>query len=155
MDNFLRVIKNGCAILLAAVTLVFMGASSANAASYTYTLSDVGNLTGTITTSCNNCVLNASNITAWNLSDTGLVSVSSATTGSKVIITSGSTDMVATPTEIDFDFNDPGKSYRFTSAQTNPDPSVRSSPEIDFYATPYGCSQCIGVILACDAAASP
>ena len=150
MDNFLRVVKNRCAFLLVAAALSIIGISAANAASYTYTLAGAGNVVGTITTSCNNCVLNASNVTAWNLSDPGVVSVSSATAGSKFVVPAGATDMVAKPAEIDFNFgNRPTQTYLFTGAQHNTDPSVGGNNEIEFTAGPVGCESCSGVIVSC------
>jgi hypothetical protein len=89
---------------------------AAKAASYTYTLTD---LSGFITTSCDNCVLNASNITAWSMTVPGFLSLASTVPGAQVSVPAGDTDMVATPEGINFSFNAPYGGFLFSTPSGN------------------------------------
>jgi hypothetical protein len=95
--------------ILAVTALSVICLSRANASTYTYDVNAVGGaLSGVITTDCDVCVLNSSNITAWSLnSGTGALSVN----GTPVIATSlqsgaqiTGSGMVATPSAISFGF---------------------------------------------------
>jgi hypothetical protein len=103
-------IKSGLVTIVAAAIVSLASLPSANAATYTYNMNSAStNMTGTITTSCDDCVLNASNITAWNLSVVpsipGGFSISSSSPGAQLVFPKGDTDMTATPSGISFLFS--------------------------------------------------
>jgi hypothetical protein len=96
-------------LILVVTALSVICLSRANASTYTYDVNAIGGaLSGVITTDCDVCVLNSSNITAWSLnSGTGALSVN----GAPVIVTSlqsgaqiTGSGMVATPSAISFGF---------------------------------------------------
>jgi hypothetical protein len=102
MYKFQNAAKSGLLAIFAAGIISFLGLPLANAASYTYTLSDES---GFITTTCDNCVLNSSNIIAWSMTVPGFLSITSTAPGAEVSVSAGDTDMVATPEGINFSFN--------------------------------------------------
>jgi hypothetical protein len=83
------------ASILVAGLILF--ATQVFADTYTYDITGP-NATGYVTTSCDSCVLNASDVTAWNLAG-----FSSTVPGSTVVVTGNG--FVATPTGIFFNFN--------------------------------------------------
>jgi trimeric autotransporter adhesin len=87
-------------------------APRAAAAAYTYTLTGV--FSGSITTTCDSCALNASNITAWSIS-AGSTSVSSTTPGALLTVPAGDTDLQATPSGIKFSFAGPFGALTFST----------------------------------------
>jgi hypothetical protein len=101
MYKFQYVTKSGWLSIVAAALISFIGMPLANAGSYIYSLT---NLSGYITTNCDNCVLNSSNITAWSMSVPGFISLSSTTPGAQLSVPAGDTDMMATPGAITFNF---------------------------------------------------
>ena len=110
MYKFQNVAKSGLVTILAAALVSLFGLPDANAATYTYNMNSTSTfMTGTITTSCYDCVLNASNITAWNLSVEpsfpNAFSISSTSPGAKLVFPTGDTDMQATPSGISFLFS--------------------------------------------------
>jgi Abnormal spindle-like microcephaly-assoc'd, ASPM-SPD-2-Hydin len=100
MYKFQIVTKSGWLSIVAAGLLSFIGMSLARAATYTYNLTDVD---GYITTTCDNCILNSSNIVAWSMSVPGF-SIASTDPGANLSVPAGDTDMVATPEGINFNF---------------------------------------------------
>ena len=112
MYRFQNVRKSGLLSIFAAGIISSLGLPLANAASYTYTLSDES---GFITTTCDNCVLNSSNITAWSMTVPGFLSITSTAPGAKVSVPAGDTDMVATPEGINFSFNGPSGGFLFSN----------------------------------------
>jgi hypothetical protein len=60
-----NVTKSGWLSIVTAALISFTGVPLASANSYNYSLT---NLSGSITTNCDNCVLNSSDITAWSMS---------------------------------------------------------------------------------------
>jgi hypothetical protein len=108
--------RSGWLSMVAAALTCFIGMPLASAASFTYSLTD---LSGTITTNCNNCVLNSSNITAWSMSVPGFISIASTTPGAQLSIPAGDTDMVATPEAITFNFNAPYGGIIFSAPSAN------------------------------------
>ena len=112
MYKFQNATRCGLLSIFAAGIISFLGLPLANAASYTYTLSDES---GFITTSCDNCVLNSSNITAWSMTVPGFLSLTSTAPGAKVSVPTGDTDMVATPEGINFSFNGPYGGFLFSN----------------------------------------
>ena len=93
--------------IVTAALVLFIGIPLANAATYTYNLSDVD---GFITTTCDNCVLNSSNIVAWSMSVPGF-SIASTQPGANLSVPAGDTDMAASPGAVSFDFT--GSYYGF------------------------------------------
>ena len=106
MYNFQRAGKGVLFAILAALPIYIMEMRSADAANYIYTLTNPTTLavTGSITTTCDNCVLNASNISAWRMSLPGAFDISSTSPGAAISVSSGENDMVATPNAINFNF---------------------------------------------------
>jgi hypothetical protein len=98
--------KSGWLSIVSAALISFIGMPLVDAASFTYSLSSNvnANLTGFITTTCDDCVLNASNITSWSMSVPGFFSISSTSPGAQLHVPAGDTDMVATPNAINFNF---------------------------------------------------
>ena len=101
------------------------GALQANAPGYTYGIDiDNGLLSGTITTSCDQCVLNGGNITAWELVSTATPSatpapfaIASTDPGAYVSFNLGfPSNLAANPTAITYDF---GKDGEFFFANNN------------------------------------
>jgi hypothetical protein len=92
------------------------GALQANAPGYTYDV-DVNNgfLTGTITTSCDQCMLNSGDITAWTLASTSspqTFSVASTDPGAYAgpyLLDNIPTSLTATPAAITYDFGANGQ----------------------------------------------
>jgi hypothetical protein len=86
--------------------LAAIASSRANASAYTYDMNGIDGITGVITTNCDNCVLNASDVTAWSLMSPGLpapaVSVSSAAAGSQLVVQGSA--LSATPNAVTFQF---------------------------------------------------
>jgi hypothetical protein len=111
-------------IFVVGLTLV---AAQAFADTYTYDIN--GNsgfqnsgVTGFITTSCDSCVLNAGDVTAWSLAG-----FSSTVPGSTVLVTGNG--LVATPTGIFFNFNPGPTNDALFSELPNPTPnSIDGSP---------------------------
>jgi hypothetical protein len=118
MYKFQYVTKSGSGRLsiVAAALISFIGMPLASAGSYTYSLTD---LSGYITTNCDNCVLNSSNITAWSMSVPGFISLASTTPGAHLSVPAGDTDMVATPGAINFNFNAPYGGFVFATPSAN------------------------------------
>lgn len=91
------------------------GAFRANAADYTYDINvDNGFLVGAITTSCDQCNLNSSNIAAWTLTTTaGPLPFSEASTdpgaSAGYYLGQGPTSLTATPAAITYDFGTNGQ----------------------------------------------
>ena len=92
--------------------LSLAAAPRAEAATYTYTLT--GGFSGSLTTTCDSCALNASNITAWSISAGG-TSVSSTTAGAQLTVPAGDTDLQATPSGITFSFAGPFGALTFST----------------------------------------
>jgi hypothetical protein len=96
-------------VLLLATSLSVICLSRANASSFTYDVNVFNALTGSITTNCDTCVLNSSDITAWSFTSkaTGPLAVGgqpvTATSFASGAQLTGS-GMVATPTAITFAF---------------------------------------------------
>ena len=88
MYKFQHVTKSGLLSLVAAAPMSFTGVPLASASSYTYNLTS---LSGSITTNCDNCVLNSSDITGWSMSVPGFVSLASTTPGAKLFVPAGDT----------------------------------------------------------------
>jgi len=97
------VTKSGWLSIVAAVLIPFIGMPLASANSYDYSLTNTG-LSGSITTNCDNCVLNSSDITAWSMSVPGFITLASTTPGAQLFVPAGDTDMMATPGAITFNF---------------------------------------------------
>jgi hypothetical protein len=112
MYQFQYVAKRGGLSIVAAALISFIGMPLASAGSYIYSLTD---LSGYITTNCNNCVLNSGNITGWSMSVPGFISLASTTPGAQVSVPAGDTDMVATPGAINFNFNAPFGGFVFAA----------------------------------------
>jgi hypothetical protein len=112
MYKFQYVTKSGWLSIVAAALISFIGMPLANAGSYIYSLTD---LSGYITTNCNNCVLNSSNITAWSMSVPGFISIASTTPGAQLQVPTGDTDMGATPEAINFSFSTPYGAFVFAT----------------------------------------
>jgi hypothetical protein len=99
------------------------GALQVNAADYIYDINvNNGFLAGTITTSCDQCLLNSSNITAWALASTNSplpFSAASTDPGASAgyYLGEGPTSLTATPTAITYNFGANGQ-FAF---QTNND----------------------------------
>jgi hypothetical protein len=110
-----------------AVGLTLFLATQAFADTYTYDINgnsgfENSNVTGFITTSCDSCVLNASDVTAWNLAG-----FSSTVPGSTVVVIGSG--FVATPTGIFFNFNPGPTNDALFSELPNPTPnSIDGSP---------------------------
>jgi len=92
--------------------------TQASAATYTYDITGFGPepASGDITTSCDNCVLNANDITAWSLAG-----FSSKVAGSTVVVIGNG--LVATPTGIFFNFNPGSTNDALFSELPNPTPN--------------------------------
>jgi hypothetical protein len=112
MYKFQYATKSGWLSIVAAALISFIGMPVASAGSYTYSLTD---LSGYITTNCNNCVLNSSNITAWSMSVPGFISLASTTPGAQLQVPAGDTDMGATPESINFSFTGPYGAFVFAT----------------------------------------
>jgi hypothetical protein len=140
MCKFQYVAKSGLLSILAAALISFIGIPLGNAATYTYTLSD---LSGTITSNCDNCVLNSSSITAWTLSVPGFLSVASTAPGAQLSVPAGDTDMVATPGGINFQFGGPFGAVVFGT----PSGSISYA---DDQGENIGFGPGIGIVAACD-----
>jgi hypothetical protein len=110
MYKFQSVTKSEWVSIVAAALISFGGMPLASASSFTYDLTD---LSGSITTNCDNCVLTSSDITGWSMSLPGFLSLASTTPGAQVSVPAGDTDMVATPTAINFSFNAPFGGFSF------------------------------------------
>jgi hypothetical protein len=86
--------------------LAAIASTPANASSYTYDMNGIDGISGVITTNCDNCVLNASDVTAWSLMSPGLsapgVSVSSSAAGSQLFVQGSG--LAATPSAVTFQF---------------------------------------------------
>lgn len=112
--NSLRATK--FAILWAVACWWLPGALQASAPGYTYDV-DVNNgfLTGTITTSCDQCMLDGSDITSWALASTSspqTFSVASTDPGAyagSYLLDNGPTSLTATPAAITYDFGADGQ----------------------------------------------
>jgi hypothetical protein len=129
--------------LFGSLSFISLGATSrADAASFTYTLSD--GFSGFITTTCDNCALDASNITAWSIS-VGGISVSSTSPGAQLMVPAGDNDLVATPNGIAFLFEGPFGALTFKTATAS---IVMSDDEGDN----IGFGPGIGAIEACTVA---
>ena len=124
MYKFQNVLKSVAISIFAVMLGSLFGVPRAYAASYTYSLANAPNLSGFITTNCDNCALNASNITAWSMTYSGFLSIASTVPGSKVSVPVGDTDMVATPAGITFNsggsfggivFSDPSGSVSYVN----------------------------------------
>jgi hypothetical protein len=104
--------------LLLAASLSVICLSPANAGSYTYEVNVFNALTGFITTNCDTCVLNSSDITAWSFTSkaTGPLAVDgqpvTATSFASGAQLTGS-GMVATPTAITFAFGSAANDLMF------------------------------------------
>jgi hypothetical protein len=91
------------------------GALQASASGYTYGVNvDNGFLTGTITTNCDQCILNSSNITAWALASTATpvpLSIASSDSGAFAgfAFPNIPTSLTANPTNITYDFGGAGQ----------------------------------------------
>jgi hypothetical protein len=91
------------------------GALQVNAADFTYDINvDNGFLVGAITTSCDQCLLNSSNITGWSLTTTaGPLPFSEASTdpgaSAGYYLGQGPTSLTATPTAMTYDFGANGQ----------------------------------------------
>jgi hypothetical protein len=110
MYKFQNVTKSALLSIFAAAILSLFGLARAYAATYTYNMNSTStNMIGTVTTSCFDCVLDASNVVAWNMSVNpslaGAFSISSSSPGAKFVSPKGDTDMRATPSEISFLFS--------------------------------------------------
>ena len=110
-------------ILVVGLTLF---ATQAFADTYTYDITGP-TATGYITTSCDSCVLNASDITAWNLAG-----FSSTVPGSTVLVTGNG--FVATPTGIFFNFNPAAPTFNdaLFSELPNPTPIFGSTNSVEY-----------------------
>lgn len=115
------------ASILVASLILF--ATQAFANTYTYDITGFGVVpaNGNITTSCDNCVLNASDITAWNLAG-----FSSTVPGSTVLVTGNG--FVATPTGIFFNFNPAAPTFNdaLFSELPNPTPVLGSPNSVEY-----------------------
>jgi hypothetical protein len=98
--------------IVAAALISLVGVPVAGATDYTY---DLANISGSITTNCDNCILNSSDITAWSMSIPSFMSISSTTPGAQIIIPAGDTDMAATPTSLQFAFGGPYGGIEFSN----------------------------------------
>ena len=116
MYKFQCVTKSGWLSIGAVVLISFSGLPLASASNYTYSLTD---LSGSITTNCDNCVLNSSDITAWSMSVPGFLSLASTTPGAQLFVPAGDTDMMATPGAINFNFNAPFGGFLFATSSGN------------------------------------
>jgi hypothetical protein len=110
------VTKSGWLSIVAAALIYASGMPLAGASSYNYSLT---NLSGSITTNCDNCVLNSSDITAWSMSVPGFISLASTTPGAHLFVPAGDTDMMATPGAINFNFNAPFGGFQFATSSAN------------------------------------
>jgi hypothetical protein len=112
--NSLRATK--FAILWSVACWGLPGELQASAPGYTYDI-DVNNgfLTGTITTSCDQCMLDGSDITSWALASTSspqTFSVASTDPGAyagSYLLDNGPTSLTATPAAITYDFGADGQ----------------------------------------------
>jgi hypothetical protein len=109
-------LKSGWLSIAAAALIPFIGMPLASANSYNYSLT---NLSGSITTNCDNCVLNSSDITAWSMSVPGFISLASTAPGAQLFVPAGDTDMTATPGAINFNFNAPYGAFLFATSSAN------------------------------------
>jgi hypothetical protein len=96
------------------------GVLQANAPGYTYGVDvDNGFLTGTITTSCDQCILDSSNITGWALASTATpapFSVASTAPGAFVSFNLGfPSNLAANPAAITYDFGKDGEFFFATN----------------------------------------
>jgi hypothetical protein len=85
--------------------LAAIASSPATASAYTYDMNGIDGITGVIKTNCDNCVLNASDVTAWSLMSPGagpVVSVSSSAAGSQLFVEGSG--LAATPNAVTFQF---------------------------------------------------
>jgi Abnormal spindle-like microcephaly-assoc'd, ASPM-SPD-2-Hydin len=104
--------------LFGALSFISLGAiSPVEAATFTYPLNDTG-FSGFISTSCDDCTLNASNITAWSISAGG-VTVSSTDPGAQVVVPAGDNDFGAHPNGVTFSFEGPFGSFTFQTASAS------------------------------------
>jgi len=110
-------------ILVVGLTLF---ATQGFADTYTYDITGP-TATGYITTSCDSCVLNASDVTAWNLAG-----FSSTVPGSTVLVTGNG--FVATPTGIFFNFNPAAPTFNdaLFSELPNPTPIFGSTNSVEY-----------------------
>ncbi len=86
-------------------------------------------VTGTITTTCDNCVLNAGDITAWKLSGYGS-SFTSTVAGSTIFITGDG--FVASPKALSFNFNPGSTNDALFSELPGPTPFLGSAESVEF-----------------------
>ena len=111
-------------IFVVGLTL-FAAQAFANTNTYTYDITGPS-ATGDITTSCDSCVLNASDVTAWNLAG-----FSSTVPGSTVVVIGNG--FVATPTGIFFNFNPAGPlNDALFSELPNPTPIYGSPNSVEY-----------------------
>jgi hypothetical protein len=116
MYKFQNVTKGGWFSIVAAALILFTGVPLASASSFTY---DLTSLSGSITTNCDNCVLNSSDITGWSMSVPGFISLASTTPGAQISVPAGDTDMTATPGSINFNFNAPFGGFQFATSSAS------------------------------------
>jgi hypothetical protein len=116
MYKFQYATKSGWLSIVAAALISFIGMPLASADSFNYSLTD---LSGSITTNCDNCVLNSSNITAWSMSVPGFISLASTTPGAQLLVPAGDTDMMATPAAINFSFVGPSGGFGFATSSAS------------------------------------
>jgi hypothetical protein len=133
------------AVLFAALS----GASRANADFYHYDLSGIDGLHGSITTTCDSCVLDSSDISSWSLTstDTGLppFSIASSTPGSQTSVQGNA--LTATPTAISFAFT-PSDGFLFSDF-TSGSHSVQFWNQGGFASQPSMYPNGIGSIFLC------
>jgi hypothetical protein len=122
-------------------------APRAEAATYTYTLT--GGFSGSITTTCDSCALNASTITAWSISAGG-TGVSSTTPGAQLTVPAGDTDLQATPSGITFSFAGSFGALTFST----PAASIRMSDVKNGAGTIQGCTPAGGCTVLASGAGS-
>jgi len=119
-----------------------------NASGYTYELNGIGNLSGSVTTDCNNCALTQNDFTAWTITrsagDTfGPVTSTSSVPGASVTVLFQNS-MVATPTAITFDFGSGSVMY-FKGDPTSQDAYIEFAGAYSFLDNDSD----IGVVFTC------
>jgi hypothetical protein len=90
----------------AVAMLAAIASSPAGASAYTYDMNGIQGITGSITTNCDKCVLNASDVTAWSFMSPDFsgpaMSISSSAAGSQLFVQGSA--LAATPNAVTFQF---------------------------------------------------
>jgi hypothetical protein len=134
---------------LAAFGTIF--ALQGHAATYTYDLNGADGLSGAITTNCNNCLINSSDVLAWALIAAG-DGVSVASTGSDPQIVAQGSAMVATPSAISFAFGS-GAGFEYVGFLSG-NQSINFLNELTFASAPLMFPQGGGEVDICDSGSS-